>query len=370
VKAGYEVHLIAQGSGTEAYQEKGVIIHPLSESLTRRDRYTRASRIAQLAVNLKPDLFHVHEPDLLGSVVSRAGSRPVVYDVHESYLDMLAEISWIPTWLRPLVKVAWDQWERRLVRRCAGVVTVTETIANRYKSLNKNVCVVSNYPEWQPTTELPSVQRDGMTCVMAGSITPSRGLPQIFRALALLKQRGRNVRLALAGTILSDDYLTSLWDEAERLGVRQQVEYHGILSKEEALRFQKKADIGLVTYQPLLYCINSLPNKLVECMALGLPVVCSDFPNYREIAEKTGAGIVVDPTKPEQIADAIESLIENPALAKQMGEAGKRAVRERFNWSVERDKLLRLYQDILGTSDRQGFSRQIPLEEAPPRTSM
>jgi glycosyltransferase involved in cell wall biosynthesis len=224
-------------------------------------------------------------------------------------------------------------------------------------NLNKNVCVVANFPDWQSMDELSPVQRDGATCVMAGTLSPSRGLPMIFRALALLKQRSLNVRLSLAG-IASDDYLLSLWNEAEGLGVRQQVEYHGILSKEEALLFQKKADIGLVTYQPLLYCVNSLPNKLLECMSLGVPVVYSNFPNYREIAETAGAGIMVDPTVPEQIADAIETLVRSPDLARQMGEAGKRAVRERFNWGVERVKLLELYHGILNPQGHKEFFPQ------------
>jgi glycosyltransferase involved in cell wall biosynthesis len=213
--------------------------------------------------------------------------------------------------------------------------------------------VVANYPDWQSKDEQSSVQRDGATCVMAGTISPSRGLPVIFRAMALLKQRGLIVRLNLAGGA-SDNYLPFLWNEAERLGVRQQVEYHGILSKEEALLFQKKADIGLVTYQPLLYCVNSLPNKLLECMSLGIPIIYSNFPNYREIAETAGAGIMVDPTVPEQIADAIETLVRNPDLARRMGEAGKCAVRERFNWGVERVKLLRLYHELLGPLDHKG----------------
>lgn len=84
-------------------------------------------------------------------------------------------------------------------------------------------------------------------------------------------------------------------------------------------------------------------------MALGLPLIFSDLPNFREIAGTSNAGIAVDPTKPEQIADAIEYLVRNPDIARQMGEAGRRAVRERFNWNHERAKLLDLYSNILGT---------------------
>lgn len=353
-KAGYEVHLLAQGSGTKAYEEKGVIIHPLPESEGRRQRYTRGSRVAQLAADLKPDLFHVHEPDLLGPVIARAGSRPVIYDVHESFLDMLNENKWLPFWAKPLARMAWDQWERRLVRRCAGIVVVTKPIAKRYSSLHNNVRVVANYPDCQNVDDFHPMTRDGRTCVIAGALTRDRGLSQVFEALAILKQRDVEILLALAGPSISEEYLRSLWDEANRLGISRQVHYHGILSKSKALILQQQASIGLVTYLPLENSIMGLPNKLMECMALGLPVVCSDFPIYREVAGETGAGIMVDPTKPKQIADAIESLVRNPALARQMGEAGREAVRTRFNWQAESKKLLDLYHQLVGAPNGNG----------------
>jgi len=84
VKAGYEVHLIAKGSATTSYRECGVNIHSLPRSRNQIVRLMRRSRVAQMAAALKPDLLHVHEPELLGPVIARAGSRPVVYDVHES----------------------------------------------------------------------------------------------------------------------------------------------------------------------------------------------------------------------------------------------------------------------------------------------
>jgi glycosyltransferase involved in cell wall biosynthesis len=299
-----------------------------------------------MAAAIQPDIFHVHEPDLLGPVLREAGSRPVIYDVHEYFIDVLGASPWMPRWLSPIVSCAWDYWERRLVRRCAGVITVTEPIARRYVTLNPNVRVVANYPDRESVDTQFLMERDGKTCVMAGSINPTRGLRQNFEALAVLKQRGLVIRLALAGSAISDEYLTSVLAEAERLGVRQQVEYHGILSKDEAMRFQQMADIGLVTYLPFGGCVHALPSKLLECMALGLPVVCSDFPVIREVAGN-GAGILVDPADPLEIADAIERLVRNPEQAKEMGDIGRRAVRERFNWNVEQDKLLGLYQQVL-----------------------
>jgi glycosyltransferase involved in cell wall biosynthesis len=353
-EAGYEVHLLAQGEGRQTYQSKGVFIHPLPSYETRMQRFTRASRVAEMAANLKPDLFHVHEPDLLGPVIARAGSKPVVYDVHESYLDVINVRKWLPTWTKPFARLAWDLWERRLVRRCAGVVVVTERIAARYLRLNQKVRVVANYPDCENMEDGIPISRDPRTCVYAGALSRDRGLSQIFEAMAILNERDTEIRLALAGICSSEDYLCSLLDEAHQLGIGQQVHYHGVLPRSKALRLQRQAGIGLVTYLPLNYSITGLPNKLMECMALGLPVVGSDFPEFRQVAGVNGAAILVDPRKPEQIADAIELLVRDPDLARRMGEAGERAVRERFNWGIERAKLLQLYQQILGPS---GYDR-------------
>jgi glycosyltransferase involved in cell wall biosynthesis len=347
-RAGYEVHLIAAGEKKEAYQEKGVTIHPLPECKSRWQRFTRASYVARVAADLKPDLFHVHEPGLLSSVLAKAGSRPVIYDVHETYLDILKSSDWIPRWTRPLAALAWDQWERQLVRRCAGIIVTTRQQSLRYEALHSRVRIIANYPHGQSVEDLPPVKRDGITCVFAGVLRPDRGISQMLRAVALLKERGLVVRLALAGTPLSDEYLSSLHAEAKRLGIEKLMRYHGVLSNREAFIFQHQGSIGLIADLPYRYFLTVVPTKLMECMSLGLPVVCSDLPVYREVAGATGAGIMVDPTKPEKIADAIERLVLNPDLARQMGEAGRRAVRERFNWNIERVKLLQLYDELMG----------------------
>ena len=60
-----------------------------------------------------------------------------------------------------------------------------------------------------------------------------------------------------------------------------------------------------------------------------------------------GCGIPVDPTNPEEIAKAIEYLIEHPEEAKQMGENGRKAVLEKYNWEHEEKKLLRIYEELL-----------------------
>jgi glycosyltransferase involved in cell wall biosynthesis len=87
---------------------------------------------------------------------------------------------------------------------------------------------------------------------------------------------------------------------------------------------------------------------MFEYMAAGLPVIASDFPLWRSIVQGAGCGLLVDPQNPMAIRDAIERLLRNPQEAERMGARGREAVRQKYNWPVEEQKLLNLYQELLG----------------------
>jgi glycosyltransferase involved in cell wall biosynthesis len=81
-------------------------------------------------------------------------------------------------------------------------------------------------------------------------------------------------------------------------------------------------------------------------MAAGIPVVASDFPQVRDVVAGTRCGLVVDATRPEAIAAAIERLVGDPGEARAMGQRGRTAVEERYNWSVSADVLLHAYAGL------------------------
>ncbi len=81
-------------------------------------------------------------------------------------------------------------------------------------------------------------------------------------------------------------------------------------------------------------------------MSAGIPVIASNFPLWKEIIEENNCGICIDPMEPEQIANAINQVLGNPAMAKEMGENGQRHVKEKYNWSIEEEKLISLYKSL------------------------
>jgi glycosyltransferase involved in cell wall biosynthesis len=88
-------------------------------------------------------------------------------------------------------------------------------------------------------------------------------------------------------------------------------------------------------------------------MAASLPVVLSNFPNWRELIEEPNAGLCVDPADWDGIVSAIEWLHAHPEEAIEMGRNGRRAVQERFNWQSQANKLLKLYSTLLGRGASQ-----------------
>ena len=126
------------------------------------------------------------------------------------------------------------------------------------------------------------------------------------------------------------------------------VDMMGWLGRPEVTALYRRVRVGLVLFQPAPNHVESQPNKLFEYMAAGLPVVASDFPLWRKLVTDLECGLVVDPSDPRAIADAVQWLIDHPAEAQAMGERGRMAVLEKYNWEVESGKLLALYESLIG----------------------
>jgi glycosyltransferase involved in cell wall biosynthesis len=116
---------------------------------------------------------------------------------------------------------------------------------------------------------------------------------------------------------------------------------------DQVIDYAASADIGVSPIVPS--CLNyrySLPNKLFQYMAAGIPVVASDFPQVREIVESAGCGVLVDATRPRAIAEAIEHIGSDPVEAKAMGARGRAAVEARYHWEAAGRTLLEAYRHL------------------------
>jgi len=112
------------------------------------------------------------------------------------------------------------------------------------------------------------------------------------------------------------------------------------------LRRSENCQVGLSILMPIENYLESYSTKIFEYMAIGLPVITSNFPLYQEVVERYECGFCVDPADPQELADRITELSKNNELILEFSTNGIRAAESKFNWNREEQKLLAVYQTL------------------------
>jgi glycosyltransferase involved in cell wall biosynthesis len=336
---GYDVGLVACHDRAEVID--GVRIVPITPPDGRRDRMARVGReLYRAAVRERADVYHLHDPELLwvGALLKLRGFH-VIYDVHEDVPKQVMGKHWIPRRARPLVATVVTLVERLAARIVDGIVAATPSIARKFPP--EKTVVVQNFPE--ASFRLldgadPPVERTG-AFVYAGGLMEIQGVREMAQAFALLPE-------GMTGTVAGTFHPPALEAEIAHLSGWQRVRFLGQVPRAEILEAIDGARAGLVLNHPTVNYVDAYSTKMFEYMARGLPVVCSNFPLWVEIVAGADCGIAVDPRSPDAIAEAIRTLNEDVALARRLGENGKRAIAERYNWEAELGRLEALYRRV------------------------
>lgn len=340
---GYDVTLVVQdGKGNE--NREGVKILDLGNPPAGRMRRILFSpwRMYRFLRSVPADIIHFHDPELLPvGLLLKNAKRHVIYDSHEDYPQFILSKHWINPLLRKTVSILFELFENFVARRMDAVICATPFIAKRFKLINPISIDINNYPlleEFQPVDQQQKQMVSRAVCYIGG-ITRERGISELVDALDILQ----DVTLIMCGPFESQAYE----DELKAMVGWRFVDYRGIVGREEVAKIMLCSAAGVVTFLPGPNHNDSQPNKMFEYMSAGLPLVASYFPLWRQIVEKSNCGLCVDPSSPKDVANAIARLLSNEALCREMGNAGREAVTNRFNWSNESNKLMELYKQVL-----------------------
>lgn len=339
--AGFDVRLVVgDGLGNAVFENVQICdIGPKPKSRIQR-MSVQPKRALKKVLALRPDLVHLHDPELLpvGVKLAKKGIR-VVYDAHEDAPRQNLTKRYIPRHIRPAISSLIEFYENHAVKKFYGVVTATPYIEQRFSKQTLRTVNVSNYPipmELAPFESAAS-RKNGVCFI--GTISRMRGLLQVVQALHLVP----DARLTLCGNYGDAGFKRVLSAEPGWA----QVDYLGHVDRVTVRRIMAESSAGIVTFLPIPNHINAQPNKLFEYMSAELPVIASNFPYWRKMIDETGCGLCVNPDSPEQIAAAIRSLLDSPDKARTMGRAGRNAVLERYNWPNEAKKLVDFYETLL-----------------------
>ncbi len=348
MKTGYDVTLIVQHDRDEVVN--GVRIMALPKP---RNRFTRIFgltwRAFRLALQQHADIYHFHDPELLpwGWLLQRVTHKPVIYDVHEYYADSVLTKEWIPGILCRHVSKLVDKVEKVIAKRLAGVITVNWHMEGLFKVLNKHTITAHNYPLRNFVERIADKPpAHSLTIIYVGSLSKDRGYQIMVDAMQIVREKEPKAKCNIVGFVNRTGLPRDFLSKEEILLRKGGIALVGKVPYEEIPGFLLQSSIGWFPLLPTLNYLKSTPIKLFEYMAAKLPIVASRMGFIEEIVRENNCGLLVEPGDPKAQAETILYLFEHPDQAREMGENGRRAVLEKYNWETEGKKLLALYDGL------------------------
>lgn len=348
-KAGYDVFLVAQG---ESYEKDGVhVVGVEKQTGSRLSRMLFTTKnVYKAALSIDADIYHIHDPELLMYATRLINKeKKVIFDSHENYPAQILHKEYLPKPMRLFIAFIYQNYEKYILKRINAVVipckfgghNIFENIAKETVYID-NLPILSNIFDSNQKLSYPQVP----SICYVGGLTYSRGITHLIKA-----SYGAGVKLILCGNFNPIEYHSQLMELPEY----ECVDYRGFLNRDQVVDVYRESLIGMCTILNVGQYNkgDNFATKVYEYMSMGLPVIITDSPYARKVMEEYGFGICVQPDNVEEIASAIRYLLDNPDIAKQMGENGRRAVLDKFNWGIEEKKLIKLYDDLFSKAKQK-----------------
>jgi colanic acid/amylovoran biosynthesis glycosyltransferase len=233
------------------------------------------------------------------------------------------------------------------LKQCSLVVATSHRIKQELLSLapdadpdrilvKPNAVDVRHFPPVSPG-EPEQGQPYRLVCV--SRIEPKKGLQYLVEAIRILRDRQIPVEAHLLGGVddnpNSQEYARSLNAQIDDLKLQGIVHLEGRKTHDEIKQYFAKAHLFTAPFVETDYGDkDGIPTALLEAMAAGLPVVATDAGSILEVVENGRDGIVVPQRDPMALANAIETLLRNPAHRRQLGKEATSTVGRRFDVQV------------------------------------
>lgn len=321
------------------------------------------SLIASTATAVTADVIIARDLPLCPTAISvgRKLGIPVILDMAENYPAMMRDI-WSARRQRAVDYLVrnprmTELVEKYCISRSDHIITVVEASSARLRQLGvpeQKLTVISNTPPVERTVGRPHVvtpQLDArIKVVYLGLLEVPRGINELIDAIKQLHDAGYVEYQALIVGAGRDEQL--FHERAKSLGLSPEaLKFFGRLPHEEALAVVGLGDIGVIPHHATDSWNTTIPNKLFDYMAVGIPVVSSDTRPCSAVLEETGAGRTF---RAGDAADLASELLRYRALDVRAaaGRAGVAAVRAGYNWEADSMRLNAVVQRMVNQGSK------------------
>lgn len=346
VAAGHDVVSICPRGEFDGAERDGIQFRYIAPSGSKLHRLWALACLFWLGLRERADCYIAPEPESWVAALLIKSTRRcrVVFDMHEHVPTEFAKF--FPKFLQETMTWLTRRVMRGMARFTDYIILTRESFDFEWGGLRTPRTVVINANHVQPRcTEVPEALRgfigDGPVVLHQGTFGNVRGSWQLLNAMKIVRKKVPSVRCVVLGHYAYGDF-DKYKRAIERTGLSENFRLVDTVPYEEVPAWIAACDVGLILFQPgLLNHTLAMPHKLFDYMREGKPVIAPDFAiEVARIVDDAECGVLVEVTEAKAIARAIIRLLSEPALAQRLGESGRRAVEERYNWQHEEEKLL------------------------------
>jgi glycosyltransferase involved in cell wall biosynthesis len=350
VQAGFAVSHLCPGKLGDSGVDCGVRIRTYIRPAGIKGRVMQLMMLYRLARDEDADVYHCNEVDSWGVGVALRlfrGKR-CVFDVHEHYPSTFAQ-SRFPTWLQPAVAGAVRLVFCVFTPFTERIVLAKRSVADDFHTDPAKKVLVQNYTPLSGLNFAAAahghVVKEHYTLVHLGLFSKIRGWPQVLHAMSLMQHQ--NLRLLVIGEI-NDGSRDEFLKQVQLLGLADRVSQLDWMPFDQAFAHLLQADIGLIAFQPgVQNHVYAMPHKMFDYMAAGLAVMLPAFAvEVAPVVQESRCGVLIDSGDPQDIAAKLDALLTDPAEMRAMGQRGRQAVKQQYNWEAEATSLVSMYKEM------------------------
>ncbi|MBI5739843.1 MAG: glycosyltransferase family 4 protein [Nitrospirae bacterium] len=352
------VSVVAQGTAPPDYKcnEGEIKFFPLKRSGSILSRLSVVPEAIVTMIKYQPRVCHFHDFELIFALpLLRLLTRSkIIYDVHEVYPEMILDSLKIPRLMRPFLAVVAGLSQKLLAVLTDHVITTDNDIASQFNNVRSKVTTIFNYPrlslfvsDEKKVSELGRKYKDRIPIIYNGGFNENKGLFLMIRAMEIIRKSNPEVLLLLLGRADGNTRL-KIDEEIRRRNVEDGIEVVGWVPHRDVVNYISISRVGLIANLPIRKWRKNVPIKQFEYMACGVPVLGSDLPPVANYVKAAGCGKVFDPASAEALAQGIIDILKDEDEWRRMSESGRKAVREMWNWDAMEERLLNVYEGLLG----------------------
>lgn len=297
------------------------------------------------------DAIHIHDIPLskIGVDVKRKFRILLIIDLHENWPALIKMAPHTQTFLGKLLSSnkQWLKYEQNMVRKADKVITIIEEARDRIIALGvdpRKVCIVSNTINFENLSVTGKKKEgDPLTIFYGGAINRHRGLQIAMEAIKICIVQKRDIRLWIVG---EGSYRRGLEEISESLNIKPNVKFFGHKPFNEMLEILSESDAAIIPHIRTDNNDASSPNKLYQYMYLNKPIISSDCISLQRIINETNTGFIYKNDSAQELASLIEKLDNDRSLLSQIEGNGRKAVIEKYNWNIDKKRLILAYKDL------------------------